>query len=135
MDQAAIASRSQLHSAALSPERPRGSALSIEQLRSETSQCRAGRGFWRCSVSPARESRRCGMKRRLPGLSQAAVPTREVQDGIYVARVERAQYRWDKQKPYYAIRFSVLEPKRFLGTSLSGRLYCTEKALVRQTGL
>ncbi len=69
------------------------------------------------------------MKRRIQGLSQAALPTTEVPDGLYLARVERAQHRWDKQKPYYAIRFTVLEPKRFLGTSLSGRLYCTERAL------
>jgi hypothetical protein len=69
------------------------------------------------------------MKRRFPGLSQAALPTSEVPDGLYLVRVERMQYRWDKQKPYYAVRFAVLEPKQFAGTSLPGRLYCTDKAL------
>ncbi len=69
------------------------------------------------------------MRRRIPGLSQAALPTDEIPDGLYLVRVERVQYRWDKQKPCYAIRFSVCEPKQFGGTSLSARLYCTPKAL------
>ena len=69
------------------------------------------------------------MRRRFPGLSQAALPTSEVPDGLYLVRVERVQYRWDKQKPYYAVRFTVLEPKAFVGSSLPARLYCTPKAL------
>ncbi len=71
------------------------------------------------------------MKRRFPGLSQAAAAANEVPDGLYLVRVERVQYRWDKQKPYYKVQFSVLEPKQFLGTCLPARLYCTEKALWR----
>ena len=69
------------------------------------------------------------MKRRIPGLSQAALPIHEVPEGLYLTRVERVQYRWDKQKPCYALRFAIVEPKQWAGTSLSGRLYCTEKAL------
>ncbi len=69
------------------------------------------------------------MKRRFPGLSQAALPTSEVPDGLYLVRVERIQYRWDKQKPYYAVCFTISEPKQFAGTSLPARLYCTPKAL------
>jgi hypothetical protein len=69
------------------------------------------------------------MKRRIPGLSQAALPISEVPDGLYLVRVNRVQYRWDKQKPYYAVRFAVVEPKHLAGSPLSGRLYCTEKAL------
>ncbi len=67
------------------------------------------------------------MKRRFPGLSQAALPISEVPDGLYLVRVERIQYRWDKQ--YYAIRLAVCEPKQFASTSLPARLYCTPKAL------
>jgi hypothetical protein len=69
------------------------------------------------------------MKRRIPGLAQAALPISEVPDGLYLVRVERMQYRWDKQKPYYAVRLVVVEPKQLAGTSLPGRLYCTERAL------
>ena len=38
----------------------------------------------------------------------------EVPDGVYLVAVERVQYRWAKEKPYYALRFAVLEPKRFV---------------------
>jgi len=48
---------------------------------------------------------------------------------VYLVRVERVQYRWDKQKPHFKVQFAVLEPKQFVGTSLSARLYCTAKAL------
>ncbi len=70
-------------------------------------------------------------RRRIPGLSQAALPMDEIPDGLYLVRVERVQYRWDKQKPCYAIRFAVCEPKQFASASLSARLYCTPKALWR----
>jgi hypothetical protein len=52
-----------------------------------------------------------------------------VEDGIYLVRVERAQHRWHAQKPYYLIRLSVLEPRQFAGHSITGRIYCTAKAL------
>jgi hypothetical protein len=69
------------------------------------------------------------VKRRFPGLSQAALPTSEVPDGVYLVRVERMQYRWDKQKPHFKVQLAVLEPKQFVGTSLPARLYCTAKSL------
>ena len=68
------------------------------------------------------------MRRRFPGLHQATQPA-EVPDGVYLVGVHRAQYRWHAQKPFYAIQFAVLEPKPFAGSLLSGRLYCTDKAL------
>jgi len=69
------------------------------------------------------------MKRRLPGLAQSAQPQDEVPDGIYLVRVQRFQYRWDKTKSCYALRLVVEEPKALAGRVLSGRLYCTERAL------
>jgi hypothetical protein len=69
------------------------------------------------------------MKRRIAGLSQASLPVNEVADGVYLVRVERVSFRWDKTKPHYAVRFVIVEPKQLAGTSLSGRLYCTDKAL------
>ncbi len=68
------------------------------------------------------------MKRRFPGLHQATQPA-EVPDGVYLVRVHRAQYRWHAQKPYYAVQFAVLEPKSFADRLISGRIYCSEKAL------
>lgn len=52
-----------------------------------------------------------------------------VPGGLFLARVEHAQYRWNAQKPFYTIVFSVVEPKLLRGYRLSGRLYCTPKAL------
>jgi hypothetical protein len=48
---------------------------------------------------------------------------------IFLVRVERASYRWHPQKPFLAVRFSILEPAFFEALSFSGRLYCTERAL------
>ena len=33
------------------------------------------------------------------------------------------------QKPYYQIRFAVLEPKHLAGCLITGRLYCTARAM------
>ena len=70
------------------------------------------------------------MKRRFQGLSRTSAPaTDELPDGVFLVRVERAQYHWNVQKPYYVLRFSVLEPKQFASQSITGRVYCTAKAL------
>ena len=70
------------------------------------------------------------MKRYVAGLSQAsASPVEGLPDGLFLVRIERAQYRWHAQKPYFAVVFSVFEPKAFAGNRFSSRLYCTPKAL------
>ena len=70
------------------------------------------------------------MKRQFAGLNQAnGSSTEGVPDGLYLARVQRVQYRWHKQKPYFLVRFGVLEPASGAGTSIAGHLYCTPKAL------
>jgi len=70
------------------------------------------------------------MKRYISGLAQASSsPVEGLPDGLFLVRVERAQYRWHAQKPYYAFIFSVLEPEPLAGNRLPGRLYCTPKAL------
>ena len=69
------------------------------------------------------------MRRRIQGLHEAdRSAADEVPDGLYLVRVTRAQYRWH-QKPFYILRFAVIEPKESAGHSISGRLYCTPKAL------
>ncbi len=69
------------------------------------------------------------MKRRISGLAQAALPAPELPDGVYLAQIERVRYSWDKQKPSYSLRLQVLEPQQFAGGTISGRLWCTPKAL------
>ncbi len=70
------------------------------------------------------------MKRRIQGLHEADPSAAdEVPDGLFLVRVERAQYRWHTKKPYYLLLFVVLEPEHLAGQSIIGRVYCTPKAL------
>ena len=70
------------------------------------------------------------MKRRIQGLHEADQSAlSEVRDGILLVRVVRAQHRWDSRKPFYLVRFSIVEPKELTGHSVFGRLYCTPRAL------
>ncbi len=70
------------------------------------------------------------MKRRLPGISQTGRDSRpELPNGIFLVRVDGAQYRWHALKPFYVLRLSVLEPKTLAGQPIIGRLYCTPKAM------
>ena len=70
------------------------------------------------------------MKRQVPGLADTARDSRpEIPDGIFLVRVDRAQFRWHAHKPFYVLRLSVLEPKSLAGQPIVGRLYCTPKAM------
>ncbi len=70
------------------------------------------------------------MKRHIPGLhSEAQNHEDNALEGIFLVRVDRAFYRWHPQKPFFALRLAVLEPKEFAGKTISGRLYCSPKAL------
>jgi hypothetical protein len=70
------------------------------------------------------------VKRRIQGLVDTGPPTSDqVPDSVFLVRVEKAQYRWHAQKPFYLLRLSVLEPEEFAGRTISGRVYCTAKAL------
>ena len=70
------------------------------------------------------------MKRQVPGLAESARDSRpEIPDGIFLVRVEGVQFRWHAHKPFYVLRFSILEPGLLAGRSIMGRLYCTQKAM------
>ena len=69
------------------------------------------------------------MKRQIPGLHQASQNGDELPDGLYLVRVARTQYRWHPQKPFFSLRFAVLEPREYADQSFTGRLYCTPRAL------
>jgi hypothetical protein len=70
------------------------------------------------------------MKRQVPGLAETVRDSRpEIPDGIFLVRVEGAQFRWHAQKPFYVPRLSILEPDALAGRSIIGRLYCTAKAM------
>ena len=73
------------------------------------------------------------MRRFLPGLHSGHHASSTNLDGVFLVRVERASYRWHTQKPFLALRFSILEPASFEMISFDGRLYCTERALWKLT--
>jgi len=74
------------------------------------------------------------MKRRFQGLHQADQSNAgELPDGVYLTQVAKAQYGWHAQKPFYQLRFMVVEPQILAGRNFSGRLYCTSKALWKLT--
>ena len=52
-----------------------------------------------------------------------------VPNGLFLAQIERTHYRWNAQKPFYAAVLCVLEPTLLAGYRLSGRLYCTPRAI------
>jgi hypothetical protein len=70
------------------------------------------------------------VKRRIEGLHEAD-PSGSVllPDSLYLVRVARAQYHWHPDKPYYILRLLVLEPQHFAERSITGRIYCTRRAL------
>ena len=70
------------------------------------------------------------MKRQVPGLADTARGSRpEIPDGVFLVRIDGAQFRWHAHKPFYVLRLSVLEPQTLAGQPIIGRLYCTQKAM------
>ncbi|MDP9159439.1 MAG: hypothetical protein M3O09_04325 [Acidobacteriota bacterium] len=70
------------------------------------------------------------MSRHIQGLKETAPGSQDnVPDGVFLVRVDKAQYRWHASRPFYLLRLSVIEPHAFAGCKLSGRLYCSPKAL------
>src|SRR3984957_16808144 len=70
------------------------------------------------------------MKRQVLGLAETTRSSRtEVPDGVYLVRVNGAQFRWHATKPFYILRLAVLEPNILAGQPIVGRLYCTQKAM------
>jgi hypothetical protein len=74
------------------------------------------------------------MSRRISGLHDADRSiANELPDGLFLVRVERVQYRWHAHKPYYFIRFTVVEPKRVAGRSVATRSYSTPRAMWKRS--
>ena len=69
------------------------------------------------------------MRRQFPGLHSERHGTENILEGLFLVRVEQANYRWHPQKPFLEIHFHVLEPQPFENRQVSGRIYCTERAL------
>jgi len=71
------------------------------------------------------------MTRHIPGLHREKGRGEDELEGIFLVRVDRAFYRWHPTRPFYFLSFSVLQPIEHRRHSLTGRIYCTPKALWR----
>ena len=69
------------------------------------------------------------MRRQMQGLGELARRDVEVPDGVYLVQVRTVRYERNRAKPFYRVEFAVLEPVLSAGRVISGRLYCTPKAL------
>jgi len=69
------------------------------------------------------------MKRHIPGLHREASNGESILEGTFLVRVERAFYRWHPQRPFFVLRFAVLAPIEHQRDSITGRLYCSPRAL------
>ena len=69
------------------------------------------------------------MKRRISGLYRENHNSEDILEGVFLVRVDRTFYRWHPQRPFYVLRLAILQPREQHGRSLTGRLYCTPKAL------
>jgi len=70
------------------------------------------------------------MRRYFDSLRPADLSTiNSVPDGLFLVRVDHVRYRRQAQKPFYEICFAVLEPKHLAGCLITGRLYCTPRAM------
>ena len=74
------------------------------------------------------------MRRRFQDLHQADQSTRhDVPDGLLLVRVQTSRFFRQARKPFYLLRFVVVEPQQLEGRTFSGRMYCTSKALWKLT--
>ena len=70
------------------------------------------------------------MKRQIRGLAEIGRDSRpETPDGIFLVRIDGAQFRWHASKPFYVLRLAIIEPRGWAGRPVTGRLYCTQKAM------
>ena len=70
------------------------------------------------------------MKRQIAGLHAADhCAADQIPEGLFLVRVQKVQFRRRAQKPYYILALAILEPGRFSGHVISGRLFCNPKAL------
>ena len=69
------------------------------------------------------------MRRHIPGLHSMQQDPESNLDGLFLVRVERAAYRWHRQKSFLELQFLVLQPESSASRSFSGRLYFTDRAL------
>jgi len=68
------------------------------------------------------------MRREIPDLH---LETEEAEglEGVFLVRIEQAQHRFERRKPFYVLSFRVIQPQEFFDRKLVARLYSTPRAL------
>ena len=69
------------------------------------------------------------MTRRIPGLAAAGLSAVEIPDGRYLARITRAQHKYERKRPSYSISFEIMEPANFSRCDFSGQIACDHKTM------
>jgi hypothetical protein len=69
------------------------------------------------------------MKRHIEGLHCEQRRQDDALEGPFLVRVDQVYFRWHPQRPFYILRFAVLEPTEHQNRLFTGRLYCSQKAL------
>ena len=82
--------------------------------RTSSSTCRLGAKRPQRPALPTQQlppqQRGCRMKRRFAGLQETDSAS-SIPDGIYLVQVQKAEYRWHAQNPFYILRLFVLDPR------------------------
>ena len=69
------------------------------------------------------------MKRKVQGLASASGQDDSAPDGVYLVQVASVRHQWERVRPFYLLRFSIMAPKTWGGGLIVGRLWSTPKAL------
>ncbi len=69
------------------------------------------------------------MRRKIQGLAHASQQPPDVPAGVYLVRVDSVHFERERARPSYRLRFSVIAPRESAGQSITGRIWCTPKAL------
>jgi len=69
------------------------------------------------------------VRRRVQGVGELARRDGEVPNGVCFVQVRAVRYESNRARPSYRLDLTVLEPVPSAGRVISGRLYCTPKAL------
>jgi hypothetical protein len=67
--------------------------------------------------------------RHIPGLSTDNRVPEVAVEGTFLVRVDSAEYRYESRKPFFALKFELIQPKLPFRSHLAGRIYCTPRVL------
>ena len=69
------------------------------------------------------------MRRHIPGLGTDNTVPETAVEGTFLVRVDSAEYRYASRKPFFVIKFELIQPKLPRHSHLVGRIYCTPRAI------